>query len=227
MDSTNQPTLTNPGIQVLQLIVHRPMADLQWLCEYLTLKCVRYVAREHDPDEGCNRVHCHFAIEYKHTKQALTKFLNSKDIAGSDNFGILSVCKETKIPYDFKILSTYIIKGILNDTVKYHGATREFIEECALNRGFNKEGSQPGKKTKYDEWEEIKKDGFKKFNSHYYTFDEVRKFVMYWYWKRDGKLPHPPSYKRHAGSLYFALTERDEPNRSSSIAMDEIMEKFY
>jgi len=227
MDSDNQPTLTNPGKQVLQLIVHRPMSELTWLCDYLTDKCTRFVGREHDPDEGCERTHCHFAIEYKHTKQALAKFLNSNEIRTSANFGILSVTEKEKKPYDFKILSSYIIKGIINDTVKFSGVTREFIEECSISRATHKEDNNSGTKGKYDEWKEIKLEGFKKFNTIVYDFDQVRKFVMYWYWKRDGKMPHPPSYKRHAASLYFALAERDEPQRSSSIAMDEIMEKFY
>jgi len=227
MDEDNQPTATNPGKQVLQLVIHRSMNDLEWLCEYLKTKCDRYIAREHTPDEECNRVHCHFAIEYKHTKQALTKFLNSHDIRGSDNFGILSVTEKTKLPYDFKILSSYIIKGIINDTVRFSGVTKEFIEECSTSRPLDKSHNSPREKGKYDEWSEIKLDGFKFFNNYNYNLTDVSKFVMRWYWKRDGRLPHAPAYKRNASSLYYALIERDQPNRCLTTAMEDIMEKFY
>lgn len=203
------------------------MAELDWLCEYLKTKCDRYLGREHDPDEDCKRTHCHFAIEYRHTKQALTKFLNSNGINGSDNFGILSVTVKTKLPYDFKILSQYIIKGILNDTVRFNGVTKEFVEECTTSRPIDKPHNNSREKGKYDEWTEIKNDGFKFFNSYTYELEEVSRFVMRWYWKRDGRLPHAPAYKRNAASLYYALIERDQPHRCLTTAMDAVLEKFY
>jgi hypothetical protein len=203
------------------------MNELEWLCEYLKTKCYRYVGREHDPDEGCKRTHCHFSIEYKHTKQALAKFLNSNGISGSDNFGILSVTEKEKKPYDFQILSQYIIKGIINETVRYSGVTEEFIRECGVNRSVDRTDNKVREKGKYDEWTEIKKDGFNHFNHYNYELEEVSRFVMRWYWKRDGRLPHAPAYKRNAASLYYALVERDQPNRCLVTAMGDVMEKFY
>lgn len=227
MDEDNQPTPTNPGRQVLQLVVHRSMTELDWLCEYLSSKCDKYIGREHDPDEGCKRTHCHFAIVYRHSKQALAKFLNSKGICGSDNFGILSVTEKDKKPYDFNILSQYIIKGIVNDTIRCNGVTEEFIRECALNRIVDRQDHSTGAKGKYDEWTEIRKEGCEFFNHYNYSILDVGKFVMRWYWKRDGRLPHAPAYKRNAASLYYALVERDQPNRCLTVAMEDLMEKFY
>lgn len=228
MDSYNQPT-TNPGASnpTWQLVIHRSMNELDWLCIYLKEKCIKYAAREHDPDEGCERNHCHFAIQYPHTKQALTKFLNTNDIKGSDNFGILTVVEKTKEPYDFDKLSIYIMKGIVDATVRYSGVTAEFIEECRVSWNANKPTQSVRAKDKYNEWDEIKSQGFSHFVSYSYTLEIVSKYVMRFYWKRDGRFPQANVYKRNAASLYYALVERDQPNRCLSTAMDELMEKFY
>lgn len=227
MDSTNQPTTSNPG--TLHLVVHRPMEELNWLVVYLKDKCIRVLGREHSPDEDCNRIHCHFAIEYNHTKQALTKFLNSKDIKGSDNFGILSVCQKSKKPYDFILLSQYILKGIQDATVVYSGITDAVVETCRANwKSYREDGKDEREdKAPYNEWEALKKAGLKHFITEYFAFDDVRRYVMRWYWKRDGRLPHATSFKRNASSLYLLLIEKYPNLRSESAALDEIMEKYY
>lgn len=221
MEPSNQPT-------TYQLVVHRAMGELEWLNVYLKDKCHRYLGKEHSPDEGCKRTHCHFAIEYKHTKQALTKFLNSNDIKGSDNFGILAVCQDTKKPYDFEKLCGYILKGSINETVKSNGVTNDVIESYRISwKDYQANGKIESEKVIYDEWNLIKKAGKQHFTTEYFSFDDVRRFVMRWYWKRDGRLPHATSFKRNASSLYLCLIEQYPNLRSESTALDEIMEKYY
>lgn len=214
----------------LQLIVHRSMGELEWLIQYLKKSCVRYLGRTHSPDEGCERTHSHFAIQYKYTKQALSKFLNSNGINGSENYGILSRCEKSKKPYDFDKLSIYILKGIIDETVRYNGIAEDTCKTYREQWNDYKKDIESGKTNPtprvYDEWEEIKRDGIKHFEeSKVVNFDFVRKFVMQWYWKRSGRLPHPASYKRNAASLYYHLTQLGFG--CSSIALDEIMDKWY
>lgn len=117
----NQPTNQQPKDVVWQLVVARPRNELESLVVYLKSKCTRLLGMQHDADpegtpNGINRTHCHFQItNYKHTKQALSKFLNSIDIEGSDNFGILTKCPKTKTDYDEHILNRYILKGLQYD----------------------------------------------------------------------------------------------------------------
>lgn len=128
---SNQPT--NLPV-VWQLVVARQMSELSSLRTYLKSKCTRTLGREHEADpegtpNGINRTHCHFMLlDYKHTKQALSKFLNSIGLFGSDNFGILTVCSETKKPYSEKLLNQYILKGVVyDDGIFYEGYTENDI----------------------------------------------------------------------------------------------------
>lgn len=215
------------------------MCDLSWLIQYLKDKCYRYLGKEHSPDEGCNRTHCHFAIEYKHTKQALAKFLNSNKIVGSDNYGILSKTDDKK-DYDFKKLSIYIIKGRLDGTIRSNldEETLGIYEQEWRDYKDDKRTQKEIKSVKYDEWNIIERDGTAYFKNQFdenkrennyrtIVFDDVRRWVMRWYWDRDGRLPHPPSYKRNASSLYYSLSLKGYTCADDFETMNQIMEKWY
>lgn len=137
-DNHEQPTNL-----VWQLVIHRPISELLWLEQYLKDKCDRYLGGEHTPDSGCNRIHCHYSlINYKHTKQALQKFLNSKGIIGSDNFGLLTVWNEgpnNKKPYDEHKLNQYITKGDDKVELKFHGYTDDIIRNYRTNYNTDQE----------------------------------------------------------------------------------------
>lgn len=150
---SNQPT--NLPI-VWQLVVARQFSELSSLCEYLKAKCTRSLGREHEADpegtpNGINRTHCHFMLlDYKHTKQALSKFLNSIGLVGSDNFGILTLWPEKKEPYDEHILNRYILKGIPYDASRthYEGYEETYIRTTIDDFHNNREEPTARKKVK-------------------------------------------------------------------------------
>lgn len=237
MDEDNQPTSTNPGKPkpVLHLVVHRSMNELVWLQEYLEESCYKYLGREHTPDEGCNRTHCHFAIHYKYTKQALAKKLTSNNINGSDNYGILSVCEKTKKPYDFELLAQYILKAMIlidgkpPDTIRYSGITQEDVDvlsEKSRNYEPNKR-SKEGDDEKLSEWDRISKEGIEHFKTEYFSLQDVKRFVMWWYYRKTGRMPLAYVYKRNVLSLYMVLITRTNGVRSESIAIDEVIDAIW
>jgi len=236
MDAVNQPTTTNPGSKpVLQLVVHRSMNELQWLQDYLKESCYKYLGREHTPDEGCNRTHCHFAIHYKYTKQALAKKMTSNSITGSENYGILSVCEKTKKPYDFDLLGQYILKstilvdGKAPDTIRFAGITQEDVDvlyEKSRNYETNNRVKERDNE-KLPEWDIIRKDGIEHFKTEYFSLQDVKRFVMWWYYRRTGRAPLAYIYKRNVLSLYMVLVTRTNGLRSESVAIDEVIDAIW
>lgn len=93
------------------------------------------------------------------------------------------------------------------------------------------ESTTPETKPKYDEWDHLRKDGLVYFRDKRHSFDGVRSWVMSWYWRRDGRLPNPPVYKRNAASLHLHLSEVKEessPNEYSfQCALEEIKNLWY
>ena len=47
---------------------------------------------------------------------------------------------------------------------------------------------------------------------------------MRWYWKRDGRLPNAPSYKRNAASAYLHLVERREAKDPNGVSFTAALE---
>jgi hypothetical protein len=224
----NQPPTSN---QVIQVVIHRMLLELDFLWPYLEQHCAKYVAAQHDKDEEISRTHVHISIvDLNVTKQSLTKFLNKNDISGSDNFGILTVTQKGKKPYREDLLDEYILKGNKDMVIKYYNTTPEYIQE-RLSAWIEPGKLHPGKKEKNEdltEWESIKQDAMADLGDMTnISLNDVRKWAMRWYWKRSGRLPHSTSYKRNASSIYYMLTLKFEPVRCESTALDEIMEFNY
>lgn len=138
---SNQPT--NHPV-VWQLVVARPIAELGMLENYLNISCDRYIGQQHDADEEVSRTHTHYSlVNYKYTKQSLSKQLNKLGFVGSDNFGILTVWPKKKIPYDEGKLSVYVIKGLNAPDTHYHGYTTSDIESYRNQWINHKEITEP------------------------------------------------------------------------------------
>lgn len=80
-------------------------------CEYLNTSSVKYVVGEHIADEEITTTHCHFAIEWNKTRQALEKGMKTTNVNGREISSILEKTQKTKELYDFDLLTIYITKG--------------------------------------------------------------------------------------------------------------------
>jgi len=139
---SNQPT--NHPV-VWQLVIARPIAELLQVENYLKPNCDKYVGQQHDADEEVNRTHTHYSlVNYRYTKQALSKQLNKLGFIGSDNFGILTVWPKEKIPYDEVKLAEYVIKGLNAPDAHYSGYSPERIESFRNNWINHKEIGKDG-----------------------------------------------------------------------------------
>jgi len=227
VDTTNQP----PTSRIWQLVVHRPIKELEELNVYLKGHCSKYIAKQHDADEEISRTHVHYSLkDINISKQALTKFLNKLEITGSDNFGILTVHSKTKTPYKENLLDEYVMKGSIDNAV-WHGVETEYLQTAVNNWVDYKnqpfvQHKRPDKEN-LSEWESIKKEALAELTEESIGLDQVRKWLMRRHWKKEGRLPHVTSYKRNACSVYLMLIEKLEPRRCTSTALDEIMEWNY
>ena len=225
-------TTTNPTTVVWQLVVNRPKAEQLFVFDYLVKHSTKVIVNQHDADDTIKRTHCHYSIvNIDCSKQALTKFLNKNEITGSDQFGILTVHPETKTPYKEDLLDIYVIKGDITN-VSNHGITIDEVKALAERWIFFKEGKNPSdqkKKTKSEhdsEWARILDTFLKEMNPNWALFD-IRKWLIRYHWKNDGRMPHATSYKRNACSLYYKLVEANPRLRAECTALDEIMEWNY
>lgn len=129
----NQPTNlpeqpTKP--KVWQLIVARPIEEIKCIIDYVELNCERFLAQQHDADEEINRTHTHVSlVNFRYTKTSLENCLKKYGIEGSNNYGILRKCEETKKDYDERILARYILKGgkYARTTIRCRGYESDFI----------------------------------------------------------------------------------------------------
>lgn len=90
--------------------------------------------------------------------------------------------------------------------------------------------AKPGKvePEKYNEWNQIKED-FIKVMDDKPTLDSVRRWVMAWFWKRDGRFPNALPYKRHVVSLWQVKYEYQHPSIDveHSSSLHEIINLWY
>ena len=223
MVSLNQPTT--------QLVIHRQLSELAFIFPYLQKNTANYLCRQHNADDEIPRTHCHFALKsLSVSKQSLSKFLNANGISGSDNFGILTVTKKDKKPYNFDMLSIYICKGLIYDDSLTHSVPKEDVLmyiESWKTQGEATRSSQEKGKTSLDIFIDVQRKAYEELTETCVTLQQVRKWLMRLHWKQTGRLPHATSYKRDACTIYLNLIERLEPNRCVATALDEIMEWNY
>lgn len=154
----NQPTNLPEQPTIWQLVVARPIEEIKSIIDYIEQNTERYLAQQHDADETIKRTHTHvMLVNYKYSKTALEKCLNKNGIIGSDNYGLMKKCVETKKDYDERILSRYILKGgkYARTTIRsrgyedsYFGAIEnEYVTNGQDNRdGGENENTRPARK---------------------------------------------------------------------------------
>ena len=128
---------------------------------------------------------------------------------------------------DLKFI-TYMSKGKLRPVFS-QGISPDIVEEYRL-KWIEPTTATSTDEEKYDEYKAILKDLEPLYgDGTRICLDTVRSHVMRWYWKRDGRLPNAPSYKRNAASAYLHLVERREakdPNGASFTAALENVKIF-
>lgn len=165
---------------------------------------------QHDADAKVQRTHCHLLIVGCKVKEEALKRRFKDVYPGIDTKGNEFWKWQSKQLPDLSFIK-YMSKGKLRP--KYvKNIPDDIVEE------WRKQWSEPTtptsqeSKEKYEEYEEIKKS-FEK--THDLTLvdvpillDNVRKWTMHWYYRRDGRLPPASAYKRNAGSLFIWANEK-------------------
>lgn len=100
----------------IQLLLRVPFSDVDpgfWL--WLQTRCTHYFVGEHPADQEVKNTHCHVAIYEPCGAEGLRKALKRYELGGK-KYSILTVCQNTKVPYNFWKLMVYILKG---DSLKF------------------------------------------------------------------------------------------------------------
>ena len=116
-------------------------------------------------------------------------------------------------------------KGSLTYKYKEGFSDEEVSEAKASWIERKKESNGTADKPKYDELDHLMKD-WGPLDRKHITFEEVRRWVFAWYWRRDGRIPAATQYKRMAGSLYLRIAEA-HPDISFSVASEEVLNLWY
>lgn len=116
---------------ILQVVIRLAYTAISEFIEYLDKREVRYVVGEHEADEETTQTHCHLAIDWNMTRQALEKGMKSTSVSGRAISSIMEKTHKTREAYDFDILTTYITKGKISNIKKYRGLTEDQIAALA------------------------------------------------------------------------------------------------
>lgn len=139
----DQPT-NQPAVEVLQVILRKPYAELGELPAWLKEHTHNYLIGEHEADEEIATTHCHILVEgLKVTRESLRKAI-LKVSPGRGQYAIMSVTEKTKVPYETQPLGNYIVKGY-ESNAKSSSFTEEQIQVWAstwIHRDIKK-NSQP------------------------------------------------------------------------------------
>lgn len=194
--------------------------------------CERMAVFQHDPDSGCSRTHIHILIEGCSVKaealrRALYKHLPGETRKGNDLWAWEHKKWAKAHPgqqYNDNML-TYMSKGTTAPSfIKNYSP--ELVEQ--RKQQWNLTTPKPGapKDEKYNEWEHICRNYDLEHGTDTLTLDETRKWTFSWYWRRDGRAPLVPNYKRNAVSLFIRANEKkgDENFRS---AVSEVFNLWY
>lgn len=93
-----------------QVIIHRPYSDISGLL--WDKWSDKQLICQHEADENIPRTHCHIAlIDVKVGAEAIRKMVTERGFGGRGQYGIHTVAKESKQPYDLEKLAVYMIKG--------------------------------------------------------------------------------------------------------------------
>jgi hypothetical protein len=168
---------------------------------------------QHDADATVKTTHCHILIIGSKVKEEALKRRFKESYPGLDTTGNqFWKWKTDRVP-DLSFI-TYMSKGKLRS--KYSkNISGDIEEEFRLKWSEPTTGTFSTPTNKYDEYEEIKKSFRKTHNLDLQLgeqtpilLDNVRKWTMSWYYKRDGRLPPASAYKRNAGSLFIWANEQ-------------------
>lgn len=225
-----------------------PYADVSGIVEIWSTLCNQMVVYEHEADDEIKQTHVHMIMIGCTRKQKSLCERFYKELPHEVRKGnALWSWEHKEFPNPQLEYIVYMSKGRLEPKfVKgvFPEQIARFKEEWH-NRSVHKNlersdimgalapaaGEASGGKPKYDEWDHLRKDGLVYFRDKRHSFDSVRSWVMSWYWRRDGRLPNPPVYKRNAASLHLHLSEVKEessPNEYSfQCALEEIKNLWY
>lgn len=228
MEQPNNPTTIH------QLIIFKPIQELDSVFTYVESHTTKYFARQHPQDGKTKRVHTHIMLyEPSVSKNSFVKELNKLGITGSKMFSYLTVVYDTKAPYDEIILGGYITKGKI-DNIKQKGYTDWdiglFVESYKARKNSIKEFAviepKDSKPLNVESQFEIllcqAKDFFK---GRVPELIHVRSWTLKAMTSKSGLLPQPGSYKRIACSIYLIIKRNAIDNET--IAIEEILDWNY
>lgn len=108
-------------LKVWQVIVHQSYETIEG--KFPESWCDKMLICQHEADEQINRTHSHIMfVAPKVCEEAIRKFIKASGWGGRGNYGIHTVAKESKQPYDLRKLAVYMIKGDIKN-IKYSDYT--------------------------------------------------------------------------------------------------------
>lgn len=170
--------------------------------------CQQMAVYEHESDASVNRTHVHLLMIGCQVKAEQFKRIFKKALPGIKASGNEFWKWESKYGTPDDNFLTYMSKGNLRPKfIKNFSDT--IVEERRKQWKITTPSHNPS--VKYDEYEVMKKQFFAEHDDYtlkLMQFEEVRKWVFHWYYKRDGRIPIASCYKRNAGSLNLARGEK-------------------
>lgn len=210
--------------------IGRPFVDISGVLNTWCELSEKFLVYEHTPDDGCTYRHCHIL--------ALGIQLDTKQLYKRKDFRGLGL-DGTKKQFGFqkyeegKETIEYMSKGMFDPVI--NKGFDDNVLTLAKSKGYSKKEKPTKEEKEISQWELLRNDFHTSRDDPESTIKptlyQVRKFVMRWYYKRTGLMPHASNYKRYVSTLYYeAVVEASKKNptcNSPVIAMDEIMDWAY
>jgi len=180
---------------------------------------------QHDKDDTVQTTHCHILMMECEVQAEALKRIFKKVLPGLPAKGNEFWKWESRSVVDDNFL-TYMSKGNLCP-VFVKNFTPELIEERRQQWKISTPKSVNPQK--YDEWDEVKKSydaQHDDYTARTMSLEATRCWLFSWYYRRDGRAPHPSNYKRNAISLFIRSQEKKD-SESFQRAISEAVNLWY
>lgn len=203
--------------------ITREFRDVSGVLMSWAEQSVAWYVYQHDADEDINRTHVHFLFRgSKASVKNLKERQNYKDLNLSRTDHAYKEWDENK----GAMYLAYMTKGKLQPVMTSDN------EECELAKANWKplasvEANKNKKESKDNEYDKlcIEFDNSFQVSTLLLSSDVliyVRKWVLRYYYKKDGILPPCSKYKRYAASLFYRYCINKQ-DREEDVALDEII----
>lgn len=216
--------------------INRPYCDISGVLNTWASMSERFIAFQHDERDGSTHTHTHILV--------MGIQMDKKQLYKRKDFRALGL-DGTKKEFGMNAYEEgretlrYMTKGIYRPVLN-KGFTEEEIADAVAN-GYSRkvandnanDNDNANEQTHSQKlWIQLRTE-FHKYADQQTkpSLMDTRRFVLRWFYKKQGMMPFAPTYKRYASTLYYEAVVRASNRNPScnceSIAIDELLDWSY